>query len=79
MQLRFTGMRKGGDMSPSNLLCKYESEMTSLKKFAYNFLGFGNLSKLPSRTAQLQQPRKPVVAKLWVEQNPVYCVIISII
>jgi len=28
------------------------------------------LSKLPSGTAQLQQLRKPLVAKLWVEKNP---------
>ena len=31
---------------------------------------YGNLSKLPSGTAQLQQIRHLVVAKLWVEQNP---------
>ena len=70
MQLRFKGMRKGGDMNPTNLLRKYETEMTSLKKFAYKFPGFGNLSKLPSGTAQLQQLRRPIVAKLWAEQNP---------
>ena len=70
MQLRCKGMRKGGDMSPANLHRKYESEITSLKKFAYKFPGFGNLSKLPSGTSQLQQLRRPVVAKLWAEQNP---------
>ena len=57
-------------MNPANLMRKYESEMTLLKKFAYKFPGFGNLSKLPSGTAQLQQLRKPLVAKLWVEANP---------
>jgi hypothetical protein len=70
MQLRFKGMRKGGDMNPTNLHRKYETEMTTLKKFAYKFPGFGNLSKLPSGTAQLQQLRRPLVAKLWAEQNP---------
>jgi hypothetical protein len=70
MQTRFKGMRKGGDMNPANLMHKYESEMTLLKKFAYKFSGFGNLSKLPSGTAQLQQLKKPMVAKLWVEANP---------
>ena len=69
MQLRFKGMRKGGNMSPTNLHCKYETEMISLKKFAYKFPGFGNLSKLPS-TAQLQQLRRPLIAKRWAEQNP---------
>jgi hypothetical protein len=72
MQLRFKGMRKGGDMSPTNLHRKYETEMTSLKKFAYKFPGFGNLSKLPSGTTQLQQLRRPLVAKLWAEQNPAW-------
>jgi hypothetical protein len=58
-------------MNPANLLRKYEAEMTTLKKFVYKFPGFGNLSKLPSGTAQLQQLRRPIVAKLWAEQNPV--------
>jgi hypothetical protein len=70
VQLRCKRMRKGGDMSPANLHHKYESEITSLKKFAYKFPGFGNLSKLPSDTSQLQQLRRPFVAKLWAEQNP---------
>ena len=70
MQHRFKGMRKG-EMSAENLLCKYESELTTLRRFAYKFPGVGNLSKLPSGTAQLQQLRRPLVAKLWVEKNPV--------
>jgi hypothetical protein len=41
-------------MYPTNLYRTYETEMILLKKFAYKFLGFGNLSKLPSGTAQLQ-------------------------
>jgi hypothetical protein len=70
MQCRFKGMRKG-DMSAENLLRKYESDLTTLRRFAYKFPGVGNLSKLPSGTAQLQQLRRPLVAKLWVEKNPV--------
>jgi hypothetical protein len=70
MQHRFKGMRKG-DMSAENLLRKYEIELTTLRRFAYKFPGVGNLSKLPSGTAQLQQLRRPLVAKLWVEKNPV--------
>ena len=35
-------------MNPVNLLRKYESEMTALRKFATKFPGYGNLSKLPS-------------------------------
>jgi hypothetical protein len=58
MQCRFKGMRKG-DMSAENLLRKYESKLTTLRRFAYKFPGVGNLSMLPS------------VAKLWVEKNPV--------
>jgi hypothetical protein len=70
MQHRFKGMRKG-EMSAENQLRKYESELTTLRRFAYKFPGVGNLSKLPSGTSQLQQRRRPVVAKLWVEKNPV--------
>jgi hypothetical protein len=70
MQHRFKGMRKG-EMTAENLLRKYEGELTTLRRFAYKFPGFGNLSKIPSGTAQLQQLRKPLVAKLWVDKNPV--------
>ena len=71
MQHCFKGMRKG-EMTAENLLRKYESELTTLRRFAYKFPGVGgNLSKLPSGTAQLQQLRRPLVAKLWVEKNPV--------
>jgi hypothetical protein len=58
-------------MTPTNLLRKYEGKLTLLKKFAYKFPGFGNSSKLPSGTAQLQQLRRPLVTKLWAEHNPV--------
>ena len=75
MQSRFKGMRKG-DMTAENLLRKYESELTTLRRFAYKFPGVGNLSKLPSGTAQLQQLRRPLVAKLWMEKNPVCLVCI---
>jgi hypothetical protein len=77
MQHRFEGMRKG-KMSAENLLHKYESELTTLRRFAYKFPGVGNLSKLPSGTAQLQQLRRPLVAKLWVEKNPVRQVFIIV-
>ena len=76
MQHCFKGMRKG-EMSAENLLRKYESELTTLRRFAYKFPGVGNLSKLPSGTAQLQQLRKPLVAKLWIEKNPVSQVFVS--
>ena len=77
MQHRFKGMRKG-EMTAENLLRKYESELTTLRRFAYKFPGVGNLSKLPSGTAQLQQLRKPLVAKLWIEKNPVSQVIVFV-
>jgi hypothetical protein len=69
MKQWFKGMRKGGEMTPTNLLRKYEGKLTLLKKFAYKFPGFGNLSKLPSGMAQRQQLRRPFVAKLWAEHN----------
>jgi len=70
MQHHFKGMRKG-EMTAENLLRKYEGELTILRRFAYKFPGVGNLSKLPSGTVQLQQMRKLLVAKLWIEKNPV--------
>ena len=70
MMKRFKGMRKG-DMDPGCLLRKYETEMMALKKFAYKFPGFGSLNKLPSGTPQIQHLWQPIVAKLWVENNPV--------
>ena len=77
MQHRFKGMRKG-EMTAENLLRKYENELTTLRRFAYKFPGVGNLSKLSSGTAQLQQLRQPVVAKLWIEKNPVSQVIVFV-
>ena len=69
MEQRFKGMRRG-EMNAENLFRKYESEMTNLKKIAYKFPGVGDLSKLPSGTAQLQQLKRPVVRKLWVQKFP---------
>ena len=77
MQARFKGMRKG-EMTAENLLCKYESELTTLRRFAYKFPGVGNLGKLPSGIAQLQQLRQPIVAKLWIKKNPVSEVIVFV-
>ena len=57
-------------MTYSSYQCLAVTVKTALRKFATSFSGFGNLSKLPSGTAQLQQIRRPVVAKLWVDQNP---------
>ena len=70
MMHRFKVMRKG-EMDAGCLLHNYETEMTAVKKFAYKFPGFGSLNKLPSGTPQLQHLRKPVVNRLWVENNPV--------
>jgi hypothetical protein len=49
---------------------KYESELNEVRKFALKFLGVGNLSKLPSRTVQLHQMKKPLIIKLWKEKYP---------
>jgi len=67
MEQRFKGMRRG-EMNAENLLRKYESEMTNLKKFAYKFPGVRDLTKLPSGTVQLQQLKRPVVMKLWMQK-----------
>jgi hypothetical protein len=54
-----------------NLLRKYEAEMTSLKKFVYTYLPLDNLSSLPSGTTQLQQLKRPIIAKIWKIKLPV--------
>jgi hypothetical protein len=49
---------------------KYENELNEVRKFTLKFLGDGNLSRLPSRTAQLQQMKGPLIIKLWEENYP---------
>jgi hypothetical protein len=49
---------------------KYENELNEVRKFAFKFPGVGNLSRLPSRTAQLQQMKGPLIIKLWREKYP---------
>ena len=70
MMQRFKGMR-GTEMTAENLLRKYEGEMTSLKKFVYTYLPLGFLSSLPSGTTQLQQLKRPIIAKIWKIKFPV--------
>jgi hypothetical protein len=52
------------------LWSKYENERNEVRKFALKFTGVGNLSRLPSGTAQLQQMKRPLVIKLWKEKYP---------
>ena len=66
MLVRFKGMRRNGDMSAENLHRKYESELTTLRKYSAQFG-----ANIPNGTTQLHQRRRPVVAKLWVEKFPV--------
>lgn len=66
MLVRFKGMRRTGDMSAEKLHRKYESELTTLRKYSAQFG-----ANIPSGTTQLHQRRRPVVAKLWVEKFPV--------
>ena len=49
---------------------KYETELNEVRKFALKFPGIGNLSRLPSGTAQLQQMKRPLIIKLWKEKYP---------
>ena len=70
MMQRFKGMR-GTEMTAENLLRKYEGEMTTLKKKNYTYLPLGNLSSLPSGTTQLQQLKRPIIAKIWKIKFPV--------
>jgi hypothetical protein len=49
---------------------KYKTELNEVRKFALKFPGIGNLSRLPSGTAQLQQMKHPLIIKLWKEKYP---------
>jgi hypothetical protein len=49
---------------------KFGSELNEVWKFALKFPSVGNLSKLPSRTAQLHQMKKSLIIKLWKEHYP---------
>jgi hypothetical protein len=49
---------------------KYENELNEVRKIALKFPGVGNLSRLPSRTAQLQQMKRLLIIKLWKEKYP---------
>ena len=49
---------------------KYKTELNEVRKFALKFPGVGNLSRLPSGTAQLQQMKRPLIIKLWKEKYP---------
>jgi hypothetical protein len=54
---------------------KYENELNEVRKFALKFPGVGNLSRLPSGTAQLQQMKRPLIIKLWKEKYPAESVV----
>ena len=43
---------------------KYKNELNEVRKFTLKFPGIGNLSRLPSGTAQLQQMKRPLIIKL---------------
>jgi hypothetical protein len=69
MLVAYKGARKK-ILEGGTLWRKYESELNEARKFALKFLGIGNLSKLPSGTAQLHQMKKPLIIKLWKEKYP---------
>ncbi len=69
MLLAFKGARKK-ILEGGTLWRKYETELIEERKFALKFPGVGNLSRLPCRTAQLQQMKRPLIIKLWKEKYP---------
>jgi hypothetical protein len=72
MLLYYKGARKKV-LEGGTLWRKYENELNEVRKFALKFPGVGNLSRLPSRTAQLQQMKRPLIIKLWKEKYPAEC------
>ncbi len=69
MLLAYKGARKK-ILEGGTLWRKYKSELNEVRKFALKFPGIGNLSRLPSGTAQLQQMKRPLIIKLWKEKYP---------
>ena len=69
MLLSYKGARKKV-LEGGTLWRKYENELNEVRKFTLKFPGVGNLSRLPSRTAQLQQMKRPIITKLWKEKYP---------
>ena len=63
----YKGAKKG--LTGDTLWRKLEKEMTAVKTFASKFPGVNCPSQLPSGTAQLRQMKKPLIIKLWKEQN----------
>ena len=69
MLLAYKGARKK-ILEGVTLWRNYENELNEVRKFALKFPGIGNLSRLPSGTAQLQQMKRPLIIKLWKEKYP---------
>ena len=69
MLLAYKGARKK-ILEGGTLWRKYKNELNEVRKFALKFPGVGNLSRLPSGTAQLQQMKRPLIIKLWKEKYP---------
>ena len=63
----YKGAKKG--LTGDTLWRKLEKEMTAVKTFASKFPGVNCPSQLPSGTAQLRQMKKPLIIKLWKEEN----------
>jgi hypothetical protein len=60
----------------------YKDQLNKLHKFAHKLPGVESISKLPSRTTQVNQMKLPLLIKLWKEKYPVsllvdYCIIYS--
>jgi hypothetical protein len=69
MLLAYNGARKK-ILEGGTLWRKYENELNEVREFALKFTGVGNLSRLPSGTAQLQQMKSPLIIKLWKDKYP---------
>ncbi len=63
----YKGAKKG--LTGDTLWRKLEKEMMAVKTFVSKFPGVNSPSQLPSGTAQLCQMKKPLIIKLWKEQN----------
>jgi hypothetical protein len=71
MLLNYKGSKKGGRFTGATVYHKQEAEINNIRKFAANFPGINNPSKLPSGSTQVRDMKKPYIIRLWKLKHPV--------
>jgi hypothetical protein len=64
MLLNYKGLKKGGNITAATVYCKQEMEINNIRKFSAQFLGVGDMSKMPSGSTQVRIMKKPNIIRL---------------